>query len=118
MKRKPTSDISCSAELIHCDDFSTKTILNTLIRAPKGPEHVLVIDGSHDWTRAERNRVKASVRSRLDKEEVAYELYFYSNGPCVVCYWKFVHEHKKKLKKWFDTNAELGLYPEFKLRGI
>ena len=110
MKQKPTSQCSCS--VAKCEDLHVNTILASLLRMKKGPQHTIMVEGSHLMTRKNRHYRMAQLKEKIRRMGIPYTLYFYERGPGLVCYWDFRNEDKRAAKEFFDRNAELGIYPD------
>jgi hypothetical protein len=110
MKQKPTSH--CSCEVAYCADLHVNTILASLLRMKKGPQHTIMVEGSHTMTGKHRTYRMFQLKEKVRRMRLPYNLYFYHRGPGLVCYWDFRDPAKQAQKEWFDRNAEQGVYPD------
>jgi len=110
MNQQPTSDCSCT--LIRVDEYSSDAILYELIRVPKGPEHIFVVAGTHEFLRPRRCKLKQRIHSKAKYMELPYELHLLNQCRPIIGFWRFIHKEKQELKDWFDMNASEGIYPQ------
>jgi hypothetical protein len=110
MRQQPTS--ICSCEVAYCASLHVNDILYSLLRMKKGPQHVIMVEGSHTMNRKERVYRTSQLKEKVRNMELPYVLRFYKYGPALVCWWEFTDETKRPLKEWFDRQAEEGNYPD------
>lgn len=99
-----------SVTLIEPERLRTPDILRELIRAPKGPEHILFIAGSTELKESQRRALRKYMRLRVKALGIPYDIRFYRGHPGLVCFW--VQEPDMEMERdWFDKQAEEGNYP-------